>query len=252
MRACRARGHGSGVRTSLSCVSVHRACSLLRSVHGSFRCSPLILRCATKRQRSQHCLDTPMSQHLSGPVASSGGTMTPASRALRNEVRDSLSPSARFGATPVQHPSRGSRPGMPTPRHLQSSVGEVIFGGNAWVTESSPTPVADQQQRTPSSYTPAPAASSPTRYSADAIMPSPSQSHEVRGSPGGVGGAKLHEVGYGQPPPSMQLGMLEHAERRQMTFGAPPPRRPTVGARAELSRSYLHMNSTADVVMWAK
>ena len=113
---------------------------------------------------------------------------------LRNEVRDSLSPSARFGATPVQHPSRGSRPGMPMPRHLQSSVGEVIFGGNAWVTES-----RRRQLQTWSSGRQAATLQRQQRRRLQSIALMQSCLHlpdlTGRGSPGGVGGAKLHEVG---------------------------------------------------------
>ena len=121
-----------------------------------------------------------------------------------------------FGQSPRSYAghTRGSRPGMATPRHLHSSVGDVIFGGGAWASP----------------------------------MPS------TRGSAGGVGGARLHEVGHRTTPGGKQR--RDHASTQQgtllhHTFGAPPPERPTVGSRADLSRAHRHNDSTAHTIIFA-
>ena len=128
-----------------------------------------------------------------------------------------------FGQPPPQHATRGGRPGLATPRHLESKVGDIIYPGGAWATS----------------------------------QPS------VKGHATGVGGAAIHEEGYRQPPigtpsrrepASARRGATPPPQQHQnpeVVFGAPPPERPTVGSRAHLSRAHLHMSSTADRVIWA-
>ena len=57
-----------------------------------------------------------------------------------------------FGQPVPRLPTRGERPGLSTPRHLVSSVGDVIFGGSDWAPSSSPTPTSPHS--TPSAQTP--------------------------------------------------------------------------------------------------
>lgn len=177
------------------------------------------------------------------PAPESGGGRTPAERAAAGyrlsaypaamraqsagwpRTPTALSESPRrashqevFGQPLRSHSTRGGRPGMSTPRHLHSSVGDIIFGGDAWCGTSAPS---------------------------------------TRGSAGGVGGARLHEVGNTKAPigtpcrdgmstQSPTVGsLLSH------TFGAAPPERPTVGSRANLSRAHRHMNATAQTIIFA-
>ena len=190
----------------------------------------------------------------SSHVASSGGTLTPASRALHRELRENVEGMV-FGAPQPQHSTRGSRIGLPTPHHLRSSAGDVIFGGDAWAPqpsqpraeEAAPLPEADTPARDPPHSGMSNPATAP-----DVARVAPPPSPGMRGKAGGVGGAKLHEIGCRETPSGVQLRCPEHAALQNVTFGAPSPKRPTVGSREHLSRSYIHMNSTADAVIWSK
>ena len=117
-----------------------------------------------------------------------------------------------YGAKPKSHSKRGGRPGQPVPRHLQSTVQDIIFGGGeGWASESG-----------------------------------------MRGYAGGVGGAKLHEIGHTRTPCGHQTREDPQGPLQTHVFGAPPPTRPTVGSRAHLSRAHMnHMRSTAEQVIWA-
>lgn len=154
--------------------------------------------------------------------ASAGWPRTPSQ--LQVERGRTPSHNEVFGHPAPQHATRGGRPGLATPRHLESKVGDIIFAGGAWGAGETTT----------------------------------------RGHVHGVGGARWHEVGHPQTPVGIQTshraasrtgGRGEEAPRRQqqqpqMAFGAPPPERPTVGNRAHLSRAYMHNASTADRVIW--
>ena len=190
-------------------------------------------------------------------VASSGGTLTPASRALHQELRESVEGMV-FGQPQPQHPTRGSRVGLPTPHHLRSSAGDVIFGGDAWASQPSQrraeatvlreTAVHAPQQDGCMSSPATSAAAATVAVGGVAHPPSPG----MRGKAGGVGGAKLHEIGHRETQPGAQLRCPEHAALQSLTFGAPSPVRPTVGSREHLSRAHIHMSSTADAIIWSK
>ena len=118
------------------------------------------------------------------------------------------------GQPTPQHATRGGRPGMATPRHLHSSVGDIIFSGGwggAGATRGSTAGVGGARL------------------------------HEV--------GHSKHTPGKPLRDHQSTVGgqLLQH------TFGAPPPSRASVGSRAHLSRAHLHhMASTADQVIFAK
>jgi hypothetical protein len=103
-----------------------------------------------------------------------------------------------------------------TPRNLESTVGDVVFSGEAWGM--------------------------------------PPGEVMKRGQAKGVGGARLHEVGSVHTPVGEALRDNQSTaggRLLQHTFGAMPPARPTVGSRAHLSRAPLHhMSSTAAQVIW--
>jgi hypothetical protein len=181
--------------------------------------------------------------------------LTPASRALHRELRANAEGMV-FGQPQPQHPTRGSRVGLPTPHHLRSSAGDVIFGGDAWAPQpSQPRGEAPHLQETATdgsqedamSYLAASEASSAATVHGVA-PPSPG----MRGKAGGVGGARLHEIGHRETPSGVQLRSQEHAALQGLTFGAPSPVRPTVGSREHLSRAHIHMSSTADAIIWSK
>jgi len=165
-----------------------------------------------------------------------GDAGTPAQRKVRAEVRDALAVDAAphtliFGASPRQHITRGERPCMPVPRHLQSSVGDLIFGGpGVTVTEPVTSSAAEGEllQAAPASPPKTP----------------------LRGLGSSVGGARIHEIGHRQNEIGVPTRDPTQAHLVHQTFGAPTPTRPTVGSREHLSRAYRHMNSTADAVMW--
>ena len=143
-----------------------------------------------------------------------------------------------YGKSPRSLPTRGGRPGMPTPRHLESTVGNIIFGGN-WAD------AADHTRGTENGVGGA-------------------RLHEVRAAPAPRPDffflsvrTRAPQVGHAQTPVGKSLhceGPVRQAEAVEMhVFGEQPPTRPTVGSRAHLSRAHVyHMASTSDQVIWNK
>ena len=123
---------------------------------------------------------------------------------------------AVHGQRVPQHITRGQHVGHATPRHLQSSVGDIIFSGGAWG------------------------------------MPA-TRDAKVRGDPEAVGAARLHEVGHLETPCGTSRFATSRMAEADHVFGEPPPERPTVGTRSHLSRSHLHTRSelVAASVMFA-
>ena len=70
--------------------------------------------------------------------ASAGWPRTPTGLKMERTPRPT-NPEVLHGHATPKHPTRGQRPGMATPRHLESSVGGIIFSGDAWGMPAQPS-----------------------------------------------------------------------------------------------------------------